>query len=197
MKRFIVIVLNLCFLLTFAGCARTNRVDAKINGASDSPISSIHTPPYLTINCHNKGERVTDWGLAQCPRYEWKPYGGPAVNADGLFVFDLWLTGELKCFDLSKVERVDFNFEVSPDRVTVTAWKAECATEDRSLVSESINLPVTENSFTIPSDGEYIYQIDAEWDEEDGAGGNATYVLATCNKNEEHGTIRSEKEDTE
>lgn len=179
MKRFIVIILNLCFLLIFVGCDRTNGVDAKINGASDRPISSIHTPPYLTINCHNKGERVTDWGLAQCPRYEWKPYGGSVVNADGLFVFDLWLTGELNCFNLSGVKRADLNFEVSPDNVVVTVWNAECATEDHSRVSESINLPVTENSFTIPSDGEYLYEIDVEWNEEDGAGGNATYVFAT------------------
>ena len=151
--------LLLSFLFAFAGCRPANTVDAKINGVAEKPISSIHTPPNLTIVCHEKSERVTDWAVAQCPRFEWKPYGGSVVNADGSFVFELWLNGELKSFDLSEVKRVDFNFEVSPDRIVVTAWRAECVTENHSRNAESAELPVKDGLFSLPAYGTYLYAV--------------------------------------
>ena len=168
MKRILCLLSALLFLLLpAAGCARDNTVKAEIADAG-LPLSDMKAPPGLTISS-SQGEIQ-----ALTPSFTWN-----GISADGLFVFDLWLGGELKMLSVIPNDKVTFRFEAVPDRMKVTAWKAECATEDHSRVSESVEIPIVNNSLAIPIDGEYLYMISAEWGETGSYDKEAVYVFGT------------------
>ncbi len=80
---------------------------------------------------------------------------------------------------ISPGDTVELRFGCTPDRFTVTAWKAECATLDHSRYDEKIDVTINDNgTFTLPSDGMYLYEIDAEWDKQGKVSGDATYAFA-------------------
>ncbi len=174
MKRIFCFLIPLLLCVCMFGCAdRDKSVNATITGEGAALIG-MTAPPLLTVT---DGSREIQTGSGTCV---WNR-GGIPIYADGEFVFDLWLGGELKPLTVSPDIPVELRFEVIPDRVEITAWNAECATGDRSRVGESFDLPVLAHTFRIPIDAEYLYEIAAEWDEADGYGGEAIYAFATVN----------------
>lgn len=172
---------NLFFFILFllfvnlAGCAtKDKRVIALVTGEG-AALTGMTAPPALTVL---SGDQEFQTRSGTCT---WN-HGGITVYADGPLVFDSWLDGDLVPLGVGPGIALELRFETMPDRLTVHAWKAECATRDHSRVSDSIQLLVTDDTFTIPSDTEYLYEIVAEWNKEDGFGGEAIYTFATTNE---------------
>lgn len=175
MKKILFFLIPFFLFVSLAGCAaKDKRVIALVTGEG-AALTGMNAPPALTVLSGDQKFQI------RSGTYTWN-YGGLPIHADGLFVFDSWLDGDLVPLSADPGTALELRFETMPDRVTVLAWKAECATGNHSRVSESINLPVTDNTFTIPSDGEYLYEIAAEWNEEDGFGGEAVYAFAITNE---------------
>lgn len=171
MKRNLCILFSLLLLLlNLTACDKP--ITAKITDEGLALSEMVH-PPFLTLVC---GEHEVQ---TKSPRCQWNRPNGTAIFADGPFVFDLWLEGDLEALPISPGEEVELRFECVPDRITVTAWKAECATQDRSRIDERIELIVTDGTFTLPSDGAYLYSLHAEWDKQGKVSGDASYAFAT------------------
>ena len=174
MKRVLWLLLALLlFALCVTGCTKIKPlVIAKVVDEG-LPLSEMEHPPFLTL-VNGESEILT-----KTPRCQWNKPDGTAIYADGPFVFDLWLGGDMGPLTIRPGDTVEFRFGCAPDRFTVTAWKAECATYDRSLLEDKIDLPVTDGTFTLPADGAYLYEISAEWDKQGKVSGDASYAFAT------------------
>ena len=172
MKRILIFSAAL-LLCVFTGCSAKD-VTATVTGEG-AELKGMMGPPSLTVSSGTR--ELQTWSRSSV----WDR-GGYPIYADGAFVFDAYLKGDLIQIDAIPGQAIELRFEAMPDRVSVEAWKAECATYDHSRISESIELPVTENTFKVPSDGDYLFEIDAEWDEIDGYGGHAIYSFSTAGK---------------
>ncbi|MBR5366546.1 MAG: hypothetical protein IK132_09935 [Clostridia bacterium] len=174
MKRMFGLILALLLLaLCVTGCAKIKpSVIAKVVDEG-LPLAEMEHPPFLLLVCN--GQAVQ----AKSPRCQWNRPDGTAIYADGPFVFDLWLGGDMGPLTIRPGDTVEFRFGCAPDRFNVTAWKAECATYDRNLLEDKIDLPVTDGTFTLPADGAYLYEISAEWDKQGKVSGDASYAFAT------------------
>ena len=166
----------LCFaailLCVSAGCSAKS-VTATI-ADEGLPLSEMIYPPTLTLVCGDREVR------ALCPRCQWNRPDGTAVLADGASVFELWLSGDLEPLTVMPGDTVELRFDKAPDRFSVTAWKAECATHDRSRYDEKIDVTIKDDgTFTLPSDSTYIYALSAEWDQQGKVGRDASYAFAT------------------
>lgn len=173
MKRYLCFILVLLFLsVSLIACVKAKSVTATIVDEG-LPLSEMEHPPFLTLVCN--GQTVE----AKSPRCQWNRPDGTAIYADGPFVFELWLGGDLEPLAISPGDTVELRFGCTPDRFTVTAWKAECATLDHSRYDEKVDVTIKDNgTFTLPSDGMYLYEIDAEWDKQEKVSGDATYAFA-------------------
>ena len=174
MKRILLLFLTLVLLLPAAGCRNADGIKAVVAG-NGAPLSGSDGPPALVLSAGD-GEIQ-----ALTPTCTWTGQDGSTVESDGMFVFDLWLDGSLPALPVGPNKEAELRFDAVPDKMRVMAWKAECATHDRSRVGESFDLPVKGDSFRMPTDQEYLYLIAAEWAKTEGVGGSAVYVFATSN----------------
>ena len=174
MKRMFGLILALLlFALCVTGCTKIKPlVIAKVVDEG-LPLSEMEHPPFLTL-VNGESEILT-----KTPRCQWNKPDGTAIYADGPFVFELWIKGDLEPLTIRPGDTVELHFGCAPDRFTVTAWKAECATLDHSRYDEKIDVTIKDDgTFTLPSDGMYLYKIDAEWDKQGNVSGDATYAFA-------------------
>ena len=144
MKRILSLLIPLLLCICLAACAAGDKsVKAVITG-NGAPLYGMEYPPALTVTGrHGEIQALT-------PTYAWTKPDGGSVETDGMFVFDLWLNGSLRPLAVTPNESVELRFDAVPDQIRVMTWKAECATEDRSRIGESVDLPVKEDTFRIP-----------------------------------------------
>ena len=171
-RMFLLILASLLPVLCVTGCVNAKTVTARVVDEGLS-LAEMDHPPFLLLVC---GDRAVE---AKSPRCQWNRPDGTAVYADGPFVFDLWLDGDLEPLTIRPGDTVELRFGCAPDRITVTAWKAECATYDHERYDEKIELPVTDGAFTVPSDGAYLFSLHADWIKHGKVGGDASYAFAT------------------
>ncbi|MCR4906477.1 MAG: hypothetical protein K6A33_10395 [Clostridiales bacterium] len=89
MKRYLCFILVLLFLsVSLIACVKAKSVTATIVDEG-LPLSEMEHPPFLTLVCN--GQTVE----AKSPRCQWNRPDGTAIYADGPFVFELWLGGDL------------------------------------------------------------------------------------------------------
>lgn len=174
MKKLMAIVFALLLLLAGGGC--TNTVD-------DTDSAVLKEPPALTVVCGDQSleanRGTTSW------LYE---------NEDGVsegFVSDSMHPLQAKEF-MTPLEfpadisadwlEVSLQWDVAPDQVSVHCWGEECWDQ---IDAESEEIPVntqtedTNGSSITLKDGNYIYEIVAEWNGSEKYSGTAYYSFYT------------------
>ena len=172
MRRMILFLLTLFFALSAAGCGKTRPAAAAAILDEGLPLSEMEHPPFLTLASGNEEVR------ALSPNCFWNRPDGTAFEADGPFVFELWLEGDMELLKAAPGSNVELRFGCAPDRFTVTAWKAECASFDHARYEEKTEVPVLDGTFSLLPGGPYLYELSAEWDIQGKAGGRAVYAFA-------------------
>ncbi len=128
----------------------------------DEPLKA---PPVLTVTCGESSIEALKGG------FSWRK-GNEAVIADSAH--------PLQCRELmpslSGSGSALLEFAVAPDEVSVRRWSADCWGKPES---ESEEVPVTELSLEL-AEGEYIYEVTAEWSRFDDFGGTASYSFYTA-----------------
>ena len=124
----------------------------------------LKAPPVLTVTCGGSSIEALKGGFSWC-------CGSEAIIADSAH--------PLQCRDLMPSlggsGTAQLSFDVAPDELSVRRWGADCWGEP---ASESEDVPVTEFSIEL-AEGEYIYEVTAEWNLFDGFGGMASYSFCT------------------
>lgn len=174
--------LALAFLLSLAGCSRSSTADGS------EPTDPIwDSPPALTVTC---GESQTQALKGTCS-WTWLNADGTSTSiaSDSLhplqareYMTPLYLPAPLSDADPLTA---DLRFEAAPDQVSIRRWSGN--DWDRiDAQSEVVEVSVDDEkssedrSFKISlEDGQYVYEVTAEWNHEEQYGGTASYSFYT------------------
>ena len=137
--------------------------------------SSVPEPPSLTIASEEASVQVVR------STYSWQN-GSVGVDADGPHPLDM--VEELPILEVPDDGDVSLKFTKEPDQITVRAWKISAAGTN-AYDKPELTLPVSnENTITLPTDDQYLYEVHAMWTVQDHNGGDAYYGFASAPKEE-------------
>ena len=141
-----------------------------------------------------EGEPVGDPGLAEPPALTVAVPGGTAVTARlGSYSWFVWLGGEemeatiadvshplgmpdLPALSARPGERLELKFDVSPDELSLWAWKALDGAEQEPA---QVELLPSGRDFLVPEGGEEtVYEVRAGWHLAGDVWGNVSYLFA-------------------
>lgn len=171
MKKWMAIALALVIGLAWAGCANT---------AEDTDTAVLKEPPALMVVCGDQSVEAlrgtTSW------MYENEDGTSEGINSDSLhplqakeFMTLLELPADASADQLE----ASLQWDVAPDQVSVHCWEEACWDQ---IDAESEEIPVnkdTNSSSITLKDGNYIYEIVAEWNGNEKYSGMASYSFYT------------------
>ena len=132
---------------------------------AEPEVEPLKAPPELTVTCGESSIEALKGG------FSWLQGSNYAVIADSAH--------PLQCFELmpylSGSGSAQLEFGVEPDELSVRRWGADCWGEP---ASESEDVPVSDLSIEL-AEGEYIYEVTAEWSRFEDFGGTASYSFYT------------------
>ncbi len=159
MKRLIALVVSLICLFSFSSC----------RNQAENPRQE---PPSLTVQC---GSETVE---ALLSTYSWSIVSsdgkGRSISADGkhpVELLDLYTP-----LPLGSETTATLSFEVKPLSVTVKCWNENNLDLDdaSNLYADCMELDYDNGTITLPTDGNYIYEVLASWEN-----GSAYYAFYT------------------
>lgn len=140
-------------------------------------------PPKLTILYEETEGEATRFS------YSWDD-GKEAVEACGQHVLDA--VDSMLQIDLKESNCITLKFEEKPDYLSVCYWDASFAGKAEQYYYNFVQIEDVEDTFTVPEDGNYIFEIHAFWEDLSGANGDAYYGFYAKNEAVETGSIPEE-----
>ena len=179
MKKLMAMVFALLLLLAGAGCTNT---------VNDTDSDILKEPPALTVVCGdpsleaNRG--TTSW------QYKNEDGTSEGFNSDSLHPLqakEFMTPLELPADDSVDQLEASLQWDVAPDQVSVHCWSEESWDQiDEESEEIPLNTQTTDadSSSIALKDGNYIYEIVAEWNGNEKYSGMASYSFYTIKASE-------------
>ena len=160
----------------------------------EKTLDEYHQPPDLIVSCgdHYVPASGTTYSLSY-PNGDGTSCG---VEADGMHPLEMLEYMTPLTVDLSG--DVALEFELEPDEIIVRCWPEAYAMESEDYdafinhLDEALTLPVEHGHVTVPTDGNYVYEVCAKWNGGGDSGGNGYFGFWTVADSDE--TIQAEPE---
>ena len=172
-KLFILAVV-LCLL---SACGTAPQETEKETAASERALSDFKEPPALVVA---NGENRVD---AVVGTYSWsrETQKGTFEDIEADALHPLEMLPYLKPLKVGEDGTVELQFELKPAVTEVRYWPEEYAGEEdgEGHFDDATALTVEDGRVTVPTDGGYICEVWAKWNDAGGNGGSARYVFWT------------------
>ena len=178
------------FTLSMEANASDRKLLALYRLLLDELLSDCSQPPLLSVRCGDRDVPAVRTVCAWKRRKNLGDGGKSLVLTDEIHPLQM-LNEEgrvrLTPLPVPPGSGIELNFRRTPDELAVRCWPEEAARavfEDPDLFSayeeQGTALIVTEGRVDPPGPGNYIYEVRAEWSDDSGYGGTASYGFYTA-----------------